>query len=398
MLESIGLLVAFITIFVLRARKIDFSVALTIAAMIIGLTSSNPISIIITVLIETLTSPTTWTLVIAVVLISVLGFALKETGLMVRFIEGLSTILPGNIFLGLIPAIFGFLSIPGGALMSAPFIEPEANKLGLEPEYKTYFNVWFRHLLYWVNPVTSSTIMATTLAGFTIKYWLGVQWPLFFVMVGIGLFFSRGFITSPKNRLSRGNFNISDALGAFPLLVTVGLVLYGLDVWIGLGAGIIVTFLLGKVSLFEALNILWKGIQWNTALAVFSTLYLRDMVINSGSVNILFNSIIEAGVPRIAIAIFIPLLIGAISGSPSMGVGISFPLLLPLLNDPNIHIVSIIFVGITCTYITSPLHLCLVLSNSYYKSDLNKVIRYLAPSAAILYLSGVAYHWLLNSI
>jgi hypothetical protein len=398
MLEGIGLLVAFITIFVLRARKIDFSIALTIAAIIIGLTSGNPVSIVLSVLIETITSPITWTLVIAVVLISVQGFALKETGLMIRFIEVLSTILPGNILLALIPALFGFLSMPGGALMSAPFIEPEANKLGLEPEYKTYFNVWFRHLLYWVNPVTSSTIMATTLAGFTVNYWLRVQWPLFFVMVGIGLFFSRGFITSPKSRLGRGKFHLSDALGAFPLLVTVGLVLYGLDAWIGLSTGIIVTFLLGKVKLFEAFNILWKGIKWNTALAVFSTLYLRDMVINSGSVNILFNYIIEAGVPKIAIAVFIPLLIGAISGSPSMGVGISFPLLLPLFNDPNIHFVSIVFVGITCTYITSPLHLCLVLSNSYYKSDMNKVIRYLAPSAAILYLTGIGYHWFLNII
>jgi hypothetical protein len=141
-----------------------------------------------------------------------------------------------------------------------------------------------------------------------------------------------------------------------------------------------------------------KGLKWNTALAAFSTLYLRDMILHSGSVNSLFTVIIEAGVSRIAIAVLVPLLIGSISGSPTMGVGISFPLLLPLFSDPNIHIVSIIFVGIICTYITSPIHLCLVLSNSYYKSDLNKVIRYLAPSGAALYILGVAYHLFLNAI
>ena len=398
MLESLGLLVAFITIFALRAKKIDFSVAITVAAIIIGLTSGNQVSIIFSVLYTTVSSPSTWTLVVAVVMITVLGYALKETGLMIRFIEGLSNVLPGNILLALIPAIFGFLSMPGGALMSAPFIEPEANKLGLEPEYKTYFNVWFRHLLYWVNPVTSSTIMATTLAGFTINYWLRVQWPLFFAMVAIGLFFSRDFISTPKRKSDGGKFTLDDALGAIPLLITVGLVLYGLEVYIGLGAGILSTFLLGRVRPKRALRMIWKGIQWNTAMAVLATLYLRDMVISSGSVDLLFDAILGAGIPRIAIAVFIPLLIGAISGSPAMGVGISFPLLLPLFNEPNIHVVSIIFVGITCTYITSPLHLCLVLINSYYKSDLNKVIRYLAPSAAALYLSGVAYHWILNSL
>lgn len=398
MLESLGLLVAFITIFVLRARKIDFSVAITVAAIIIGLTSGNQVSIIFSVLYTTVSSPSTWVLVVAVVMITVLGYALKETGLMIRFIEGLSNVLPGNILLALIPAIFGFLSMPGGALMSAPFIEPEANKLGLEPEYKTYFNVWFRHLLYWVNPVTSSTIMATTLAGFTINYWLRVQWPLFFAMVGIGLFFSRDFISTPKRKSDGGNFTLDDALGALPLIITVGLVLYGLEVYIGLGVGILTTFILGRVGPRRSFKMIWNGIQWNTAMAVLATLYLRDMVISSGSVDVLFDAILGAGIPRIAIAVFIPLLIGAISGSPAMGVGISFPLLLPLFNDPNIHIVSIIFVGITCTYITSPLHLCLVLSNSYYRSDLNKVIRYLAPSAAALYLSGIAYHWVLNSL
>jgi hypothetical protein len=81
-----------------------------------------------------------------------------------------------------------------------------------------------------------------------------------------------------------------------------------------------------------------------------------------------------------------------------MGVGISFPILLPLLGTPNIHYTSIIFVGITCAYITSPLHLCLALTNSYYKSDLNKVLKYLAPSSLALYLMGTFYHFLLNML
>jgi integral membrane protein (TIGR00529 family) len=328
----------------------------------------------------------------------VLGFALEETGLMTRFIEGLSSILPSSILLATIPALFGFLSMPGGALMSAPFIEPEANKLGLEPEHKTYFNVWFRHLLYWINPVTSSTIMATTLSGFTINNWLKVQWPLFLVMVGIGLFFSRKFISSYKSRSSKGEFTMDDAKGIIPIIVTVALTLYGFEVGFCLTVGIILTFVLGRVKPTEAASMILKGLKWNTALAAFSTLYLRDMILHSGSVNSLFTVIIEAGVSRIAIAVLVPLLIGSISGSPTMGVGISFPLLLPLFSDPNIHIVSIIFVGIICTYITSPIHLCLVLSNSYYKSDLNKVIRYLAPSGAALYILGVAYHLFLNAI
>jgi len=127
-------------------------------------------------------------------------------------------------------------------------------------------------------------------------------------------------------------------------------------------------------------------------------LYLRDMIASSGSVVKLFEAVISSGIPVIAIAIVIPMFIGAISGSPAMGVGIAFPILLPLFGETNIHLTSIVFLGITCTYITSPLHLCLVLTNNYFKSDLNKVIKYLAPSCLALYLIGLAYHLFLYSL
>jgi hypothetical protein len=55
-------------------------------------------------------------------------------------------------------------------------------------------------------------------------------------------------------------------------------------------------------------------------------------------------------------------------------------------------------VGITSAYLASPIHLCLVLSNSYFKSDVNKVIGYLAPSSAALYIAGVLYHLALNML
>ncbi len=398
MLEILGLLVAFIGIFVLRAKDIDFYIAITLAALIIGLTSGDPIRILFDVLIQTLSAYNTWNLVSAVALITVLGYALNETGLMVSFIEGLSKILPGNILMATIPALFGFLSMPGGALMSAPFIEPEANKLGLRPEHKTYYNVWFRHLLYWVNPITSSTIMAVSLSGIPINTWLRVQSPLFFVMTTIGFIASRGFITTPKKNGGLKELNTESMKGGVPILVTVALTLYGTPIWASLAAGTLIAMLLGRVKPDKAVEIVRNGIRWDLVLAIISMLYLRDMITSSGSVVKLFEAVIASGIPVMAVAIVVPLFIGAISGSPAMGVGITFPILLPLFGEANIHLTSIVFLGITCTYITSPLHLCLVLTNNYFKSDLNKVLRYLAPSCLALYLVGLAYHLFLYSL
>ena len=392
MLEVIGLIVAFAMIFVLRAKNVEFYVAITVAALIIGVTSGKPITVLFDALLMTLSDYATWNLVLAVALITVLGYALKETGLMVKFIEGLSKVLPGNILLATIPALFGFLSMPGGALMSAPFIEPEANKLGLDPDAKTYYNVWFRHLLYWVNPITSSTIMAVTLSGFPINQWLMIQSPLFFVMTAIGFIASRGFIKTPKKKGGAKGLTRENLMGGIPIVFTVGLTLYGFPIWGSLLAGIFIAMLLGRVKPKEGFLMFKNGVQINLALAIISMLYLKDMIEATGSVTSLFQVVIDSGVPILAIAILVPLFIGAISGSPAMGVGIAFPILLPLFGAPNIHLTSIVFLGITCTYITSPLHLCLVLTNNYFKSDLNKVIKYLAPSSFALYLVGLAYH------
>jgi integral membrane protein (TIGR00529 family) len=302
------------------------------------------------------------------------------------------------VLLATIPALFGFLSMPGGALMSAPFIEPEAERLGLQPEHKTYYNVWFRHLLYWTNPITPSTVMAVTLGGFTVNQWLLVQFPLFFVMVGIGLWMSKDFILRKVSRGEKTGLTIGNVKGVAPILISVVLSLSGVDIWIGLVAGILLTLLLGNAEPGKYVESFVKGIKGDIILAVVSMLYLRDIILASGSVTTLFQSILGFGVPLLAILIVVPLIIGAICGSPAMGIGISFPLLLPLLGEPNIHLTSIIFVGITSAYLASPIHLCLVLSNSYFKSDVNKVIGYLAPSSSALYIAGVLYHLALNML
>jgi len=398
MIEVIGLIAAFAIIFILRTMDVEFYVSITVAAIIIGLTSGKPVTILFDVLLQTMSKPDTWTLCAAVGLISVLGYALKETGLMVRFIDALSGRLPSNVLLATIPALFGFLSMPGGALMSAPFIEPEAERLGLQPEHKTYYNVWFRHLLYWTNPITSSTIMAVTLGGFTVSQWLRVQFPLFFVMVAIGLWISRGFILRKASRESKTPLTLGSVKGVVPILLSVALTIVGIEAWIGLVAGILLTLLLGGAQPGKYIESFVKGVRLEIILSVISMLYLRDIILASGSVAILFQSILGFGVPLLGILIVVPLIIGAICGSPAMGIGISFPLLLPLLGEPNIHLTSIIFVGITSAYLASPIHLCLALSNSYFKSDVNKVIRYLAPSSAALYIAGVLYHLALNML
>jgi len=67
------------------------------------------------------------------------------------------------------------------------------------------------------------------------------------------------------------------------------------------------------------------------------------------------------------------------------------PLIMPLFASQTLSILGVIYLSIITGYMLSPLHLCLLLTNSYYKSNLEKVYRMLTPSTLIVYAIGLLY-------
>ena len=396
MLAVIGVLTAFAVIVTLRLRNVDFSLSILTGALIIALTSVDPVGVLVEAGRRTVTDFNTINLTVAVALISVLGYSLKETGMMTELIEGLRGLLPARVFLAAIPAMFGLLTMPGGALMSAPFNEPEADRLGLSPEQKTYINVWFRHLWYWASPLSPVLILTASLAGFTLTEYLRAQLPLLAVVLVIGFVVGGTFIRD--GGVGRGSVGELGSVvrGLAPILTAIILTFAGAPVWMALVPSVALVFLLKGVPLGKASEIAKAGVRWDLAAAAVSMFFFRFVVVSSSSVVALFDAATGLGVPLIAILIVVPLLAGSISGTPTMGVGMILPLLLPLLGDYGVYVVGIIYVGLIAGYIASPMHLCLILTNSYYKSELRRVYRYLVPSAVALYVSAMAYYIFMN--
>ncbi len=398
MLELLGLLVAFFLIFALRFRGVDFALTILSACVIIGLTCGQPLTILTDSAMKTVLDPTTWDLVAAVAFITVLGYVLKETGLMVDLIGSLRNFMPGKALLAIIPALFGILSMPGGALMSAPFNEAEADRLKLNPEQKTFTNVWFRHVWFWASPISSTTIILCKLAEIDLRSFILWNIPIFLAswLIGwvvISRFIKEEFFESAKER------HLGEVIKWIsPILITVALTLISIPIWLSVLIGILITYFLKRVPIATALNYIWKGIKWDTVSAVIATLYFRYLLSDSGAVTSLFKVIMQVGLPLLILVLFAPIIIGSISGQPQMGIGIILPLLLPLLGQTTISNVTIIFAGIVFGYTMSPMHLCLILTNQYYRSDLNKVYPYLVPPLFILYIFAVIYHLMIGGI
>jgi hypothetical protein len=111
----------------------------------------------------------------------------KETGEITKLSESLSRLVRSpKIVLSTLPAIIGFLPVAGGALMSAPMVDIEAEKLKLKPERKAYVNLWFRHTIFPVYPLSQVLIMTAALTGTPLLSIILLQIPTVMVMVIIG--------------------------------------------------------------------------------------------------------------------------------------------------------------------------------------------------------------------
>jgi integral membrane protein (TIGR00529 family) len=396
MLSVVGVLIAFVAIVLLRIKNIDFSISILAGSFIIILTSSQPVEVFINAIMQTFTSPSTYNLASAVALITVLGYSLKETNLMSELIDGLRGFLPARILLALIPAIFGLLTMLGGALMSAPFNEPEAERLGLKPEQKTFINVWFRHLWYWASPLSPVPILAASLSNTSLTRFLRAQLPLFIITLAIGFIVGSRFIKDQDKR-EKASKGLPEILrGLTPIILAIILSAAGIPVWIALIFSLITIFVERRLHFRKIIEMIYSGVRVDLVAAVVAMMFFRFTMVSSESVYELFDAITVFGVPLLLILLAVPILVGSISGTPTMGIGIVFPLLLPLIGDHNIFTTSIVYAGIIAGYLASPMHLCLVLTNNYYKSELKKVYKYLIPSVAILYISAVTYYTLMS--
>lgn len=126
----------------------------------------------------------------------------KETKLINRMSESLSRIINNpKIVIGVLPAVLGLLPVAGGALMSAPLVDSEAEKLELKPERKAYLNLWFRHTIFPVYPISQFLIITAALTGMTVTSLVLRQIPVVVVMVLVG--YVIGFWKLPKKQMQR---------------------------------------------------------------------------------------------------------------------------------------------------------------------------------------------------
>ena len=130
---------------VMALSKYELGIILTIGSVGFAILAGVDI---LQSLINVLTDPSILSLIIIMTLIPIMGGIMEESGLMIEMIQKMRISRKSSLMM--IPALFGLLPVPGGALMSAPIVQQIDTEE--DPNKKVAINVWYRHMLIMIYP------------------------------------------------------------------------------------------------------------------------------------------------------------------------------------------------------------------------------------------------------
>jgi len=415
--ENLGLLEPAIAIIVslgfliaLLYKRVNLGITLNVTALLLALLALDWAAIPL-IIWQTTTDPLAISVVLATFGIMLLSQLYKETSIINKLSESIGNLIKNpKIVLSVLPAVIGLLPVAGGALMSAPLVDIEAEKLKLKPDRKAYVNIWFRHTVFPVYPLSPPIITTAALTGVAIPLIILRQIPVVLVMIIIG--FIIGFWKVPKykneektNEEETVNSNFKTFLITFsPILATiivaismdsVGVALEGFHTVIAILVGLLILIVISKLNftVFKKPFKSW-GIYGITA-AAYGAFLLRKIMMTPEISNVFSTFVTNGGgTTSILLLIAIPAILGVLTGSPVSGVAISIPILCGTsLVAPSVA--ALIYISAYLGYTIAPTHLCFTFTADYFKCTLGKVYKYVIPSFIVTFPMALLIYFLI---
>jgi integral membrane protein (TIGR00529 family) len=396
---------------VMLYKKVNLGVTLTLTALVLAFLGVD-LPTIPMIVFETSVEPLTIAVVLATFGIMMLSQLYKHTRVIDELSESAGKIINNSkIVSSVLPAIIGFLPVAGGALMSAPLVDSQTDELGLKPEKKAYVNVWFRHTIFPVYPLSQVLVITAALTGVAIPLIILRQIPVVIVMIAVGYVISFWKVSKTKKEAARDNHKQSlDShvwrfLIAFaPILTTIvvvialdaavfGLAGLGFDVFVATLLGIFVLVLISKPSLRVLAKPLRGREIYGITLAAYGAFLLRNVTVATGISEMLKTFVINGSVDVLILLTLVPAVLGFVTGSPSGGVAISVSILAGLLTFTP-KTVALLFMSAYLGYLIVPSHLCFAFTADYFKCSLDKVYKYMIPSFLISFAAALFVYFL----
>ncbi|PVX24344.1 MAG: hypothetical protein CW691_08015 [Candidatus Bathyarchaeum sp.] len=391
--------VSIILFVVLMYRQVGLGISLTLAAFLMGFLSLG-IWETGTVLLQTSMEQTTLTLVFASLFIMLMSILYKETGLVNDLTKSLGAFIKNpKVTASVLPAVIGLMPVAGGALMSAPMVDAEADKLGLDESKKTFINIWFRHAIIPVYPVTQFIILTAALTQTSIDALIVRQIFVVMVMIAVGYVIGLRNTHNPKiddektQTNPKANFKLL-LISFLPIIITVVLTAaLNVNIAIATMAGAATILVITKTKASVIKKTLKNKPIWEVTLAAFGALLLKNVTVASGASDIIGNTLANTNMPAIVLLSVVPAVLAFLIGSTSGAIALSVPILAQTITFIP-KTASLLYISAYLGYMIAPTHLCLVFTAQYFKSSMNSGLKYLIPATAVSMIAAIITYFM----
>jgi len=359
-----------VLILILIFSKYELSIVLSIGALIFAILTQIDI---LASLISIFTNFSIIFLAIAVAIIPILGGIMEESGLMLELVQKMN--VSKKISMMVVPAFFGLLPVAGGALMSAPILDQIDKEVDVNR--KVAINVWFRHVLILIYPISSAMIVASVLTGISLYLIFIALLPPFILMVFIGYFILvKNLKTNenPSERDLKKVFHNMIPIIIAPLIDFIGrtffkVVIPEIFLLIGLIVSLGIALKFANMKITSIKNIAKKMKIWRFPLLIFAMFWFLDVFIRSG---------VAEEIRSLNLSFILFILLGFFLGFATGRIQLPLSILIPVyLSIPLMELIFL-YCSIFLGYLITPIHPCVAYSTNYFKTNYKNVIKHLA--------------------
>ena len=372
MQEFIAVFVSFISIPILSKKNVPIGLAICICAIVMAFIGGLGLTTSYEILRETFTNFNKIQQYIIIMEVGILGVLLRKYKIIDNVINYLTMIVSSRrITLMSIPALVGLLSVPGGAIISAPFVDKMGEESNISNTKKAIINIVYRHISMHIMPYTSGFLLVASLAPqISIYKLIGLNIIFVILYCVIGYFLYIREIRNDKNN-HKGLFwpNLINLLKyTSPVYTAVILNLFlKVPFYLGLLVNLFIIFLLHpkKTFLFDVA----KSVNFKILFSLIGV-YLIQGVIGEMESLTNFLSLIFSNPDTIIFGIVtVSFFFGMTTGFQPTALGVVLPILtsLPLSGSQLLFYCHFTFIWGFVGYFFSPLHLCQLFTCIYLK-------------------------------
>ncbi len=372
MWEFFVVIISFLSIPLLNKKKIQIGIAICTSAVLMALLGGLELPEIKEVFFSTFFDVNKIQRYIVVLEIIILGTLIKEYGIIDEVIKYMVKVIKNKkiIFMS-IPALVGLLSLPGGAIISIPFIDKLGEKSNVSNNQKAIINLIYRHIAMHILPYTTGFLVVTSLIPqISIYKLIGLNsiFVILYAVIGYFLYLRK----IENNNINSVNPILPNLLQLLIYTAPVYLaVLFNIffytPFYIGMIANLLVVYLLCPRKTF--LLDVARAFNIRILLALIGIYLIQGVIGKMESISSLLSLIFCNPHTIIFGIIFISFFFGLTTGFQPTALGVVLPILitLPISANRLLLYCHFTFIWSFVGYFFSPLHLCQLFTCEYLK-------------------------------